>query len=94
VLTCAECHSFQEGDHERSPSLAKVFGSEIASTGYPNYSDGLKQKQGSWDHETLAAFLTAPQDFAPGTGMPAANVDDPDNLNLLIDFLGAYSLQF
>lgn len=94
VLTCAECHSFQEGDHERSPSLAKVFGSQIASTGYPNYSDGLKQKQGSWDHETLATFLTAPQDFAPGTGMPAANVDDPDNLNLLIDFLGAYSLQF
>lgn len=94
VLTCAECHSFQEGDHEKSPSLAKVYGAEIASTSYANYSDALKQKQGTWDHETLAAFLAAPQDFAPGTGMPAVNIEDRNTLNLLVDFLEAYAIQY
>ena len=94
VLACAECHSFQGGDHERSPSLAQIHGSEIASTTYANYSDALRQIRGRWNHETLAAFLEAPQDFAPGTSMAAASRDDAESLSLIIDFLEFYSLQF
>jgi cytochrome c2 len=94
VLACAECHSFQGGDHERAPSLAQVFGSEIAATSYANYSDALRQKQGVWDRETLTTFLASPQDFAPGTSMAAANVDDAESLSLLVDFLEFYAQQF
>ena len=94
VLGCAECHSFQGGDHERAPGLKDIFGAEIASTSFAGYSDALRQKRGIWDRETLTAFLASPQDVAPGTTMAAANVDDAESLSLLVDFLEFYKLQF
>ena len=90
---CAECHSFEVGDSAKSPSLARIFGDPIASTGYPNYSAGLSGKSGRWTKDNLTKFLSNPQAFAPGTPMPPAS-DDPKTIEAIIDYLRDYDQKF
>ena len=86
VSKCAECHSFDVGDSARSPSLARIYGDPIASTGFANYSPGLSGKSGQWTSENLTAFLSNPQAFAPGTMMPQV-ADDPKVVATVVDYL-------
>jgi cytochrome c2 len=62
---CMECHSAPS-----SPQLSAVFGSPIAAQSGVTYSQALRNTAGVWDTETLRAFLTDTEAFAPGTGMP------------------------
>lgn len=91
---CAECHSFQVGDHERSPGLNKIYGDSIAATTFPAYSDGLKARGGKWTRENLIAYLQDPQGFAPGSIMPAANAEDEEVLDALVDYLESLDRAF
>lgn len=92
---CAECHSFQMADDERAPSLARIHDDRIASTGYQGYTSALKRKSKEvWNDENLRAFLTDPEGFAPDTAMPAVVVDDPETIDLLIEFLKLYDTKF
>lgn len=90
---CIECHSFQPGSHAGAPSLASIFGADIASTPYDNYSDALRERDGAWTRENLAAFILDPQAFAPGTAMPDPGVEG-ESLNKLIDLLEAMATTF
>ena len=94
IERCAECHSFVMADHERSPSLARIAGDKIASTSYEGYSDALKKKNGEWTTENLRAFISDPQAFAPGAAMPKVIEDDPETVDLLVDFLENYDTRF
>lgn len=94
ISACAECHSFEVDDHVRSPSLARIFGSKIASTNYDGYSSGLSAQTGTWDEETLTEFLNDPQSFAPGTPMPNPGFDDNRLIASLIAYLKLVSESF
>lgn len=77
IDTCGTCHSFVAGDDAKAPSLARIYGADIASTGYAGYSRALKAKRGRWDRDALEAFIADPDGFAPGAAMPNPGVDDP-----------------
>lgn len=91
---CAECHSLTAGDHERSPSLAEIYGDPIAATTYAGYSAGLKSKSGRWTREALIRFIQDPEDFAPGTTMPPSGVDDKRVAEALVDYLQRRDQEF
>jgi cytochrome c2 len=87
VDRCSECHSFAIDENKRSPSLARVFSAEIASSSYPNYSQGLESRSGRWTTANLRTFLDDPAAFAPGTTMPDPQLPDTETLNALVDYL-------
>lgn len=91
---CVECHSFQIGDDEKAPGLNKIYGDDIASTGYQGYSQGLSNRQGEWTRENLIAFLNDPQGFAPGSIMPASGIEDPRVTDAMVDYLEFLERQF
>lgn len=90
---CVECHSFQIGDDDKAPSLAKIFNDPIGETAFAGYSDGLKSRKGNWDRESLTAFLDNPDAFADSY-MPASGINDPRVTEALIDYLEYLDRQF
>lgn len=91
---CIECHSLNRGDHTKAPSLASIYGNEIASTSYEGYSDALRSKSGDWDRDSLMAYLSDPQGYAPGTYMPYADSEDPRVIEAIVDYLFHLDNQF
>ena len=77
VDACSECHSLGADATDGAPALGGVFGRGIATSRFDGYSGALRAKGGTWDADTLTAFLDAPDAFAPGTGMPDPGLDDP-----------------
>ncbi len=82
---CASCHSF--GDHEADgigPSLDGLIG-RVSGTfpGY-SYSSAMSNPETSvvWTNFTLAAFLTNPDLYYPGTKMAAAPLSYSDSLQV------------
>jgi cytochrome c2 len=87
VTTCAECHSFApEGAGGSAPTLWAVWQRDIASLPGTDYSTGLKAIPGRWDRATLAAYLAAPGNFAPGTAMPSPGLG-PDDIDAVLNAL-------
>ena len=81
-------HAWLPNAYAFAPSLATVYGSDIASTSYEGYSDGLLAKSGVWTPEALAAFLADPDGFAAGTLMPMPEFASEEIRGTLIAFLG------
>ena len=94
VTRCAECHSFAIGANQKTPSLGRIFGDDIASTDFPAYSGALSAKAGKWTEENLAKFLADPQSFAPGATMTYGIGDDPALVKAVIDYLKFYDNRF
>mmetsp|Transcript_2927 Transcript_2927/g.3607 ORF Transcript_2927/g.3607 Transcript_2927/m.3607 type:complete len:109 (-) Transcript_2927:43-369(-) len=83
---CAVCHSFAA--HGTGPSLAKVFGSTIASKEGFTYSKALSGKSSmKWTEANLGKYLKSPADFAPGNAMAFAGVPNPKERADLIAYL-------
>lgn len=72
--SCNECHSYEPQVHGAGPSLYGLVGGSIASTAFGSYSEGLRNKGGTWDQATLAAYLHKPEEVAPGTAMTGLGV--------------------
>lgn len=87
IEACSQCHSLQVGNHQGAPSLAKIFGADIASTSFAGYSKALLEKSGAWTPEALKAFLANPQAAVPGTPMPSPNIADPAVIDGLVQVL-------
>ena len=71
---CYACHSVQPDETGlEGPNLAGVVGRTVASAPDFAYSNGLKalpaRGYNTWTQAALDAFLTSPEDFAPGTSM-------------------------
>jgi cytochrome c2 len=86
---CSGCHATQPtGGNTIGPNLRGVFGRRVASLGdYPNYSPALRKSGGKWTEERLDAFLKAPGEAFPGTGMDYGGVADKGERAAIISFL-------
>ncbi len=87
---CATCHSNDtSGKHKIGPNLHKVFGAKKAANADFAYSDAMKGKGGSWDTDSLFAFLKKPVAFVPGTKMTFPGLKDPKEIADVIKYLQA-----
>jgi cytochrome c2 len=84
---CMECHSLDEGDHARAPSLAKVYGTPIGSSAYAGYSQAMRAQSGTWTRGRLDEFLRDPGALVPGSPMANFGVADPEVRGTLVSLL-------
>ncbi len=87
IQNCMECHSLDEHDSVRAPSLAKVLGAKLGSTDYQHNSDSLRNDERIWTRELLSDFLVAPETVIPGTTMPSSNLNDPLVVDAIVSAL-------
>lgn len=87
---CAACHNAEPGGaNALGPALYGVMGNPVA--GHPGFafSEALKSKGGSWDWETMSAWLANPKKFAPGTKMTFAGLGNPQDRADVMAFLNS-----
>ena len=87
---CAACHNAEPGGaNALGPALYGVMGNPVA--GHPGFafSDALKGKGGTWDWETMSAWLASPKKFAPGTKMTFAGLGNPQERADVMAFLNS-----
>ncbi|MBL6931452.1 MAG: c-type cytochrome [Rhodospirillales bacterium] len=86
---CAICHSLTpNGKHRSGPHLEGLFGRLSGSLGDYNYSEAMRTLGVTWTRKTVRQlFFIGPDKFVPGTKMPIQKVSDPEDLNMLIDYL-------
>ena len=82
---CRGCHAVSI-----APTLRGLIGRPVASVaGFAGYSDALKAKSDMvWSEAAVDTFLTAPQDFAPGTLM-VKTIPDPQQRADIIAYIAS-----
>jgi cytochrome c len=87
---CAACHSFEQGGAAKiGPPLWDVVGRDIASVEGFAYSDALLDKEGEWILEALNEFIHNPKEYAPGTKMAFAGIQNPEDLADVLVYLNS-----
>lgn len=87
---CAACHNADPGGaHALGPNLHAIMGAAVAGKPGYAYSDALKGKGGTWDWDTMSAWLASPKKFAPGTKMTFAGLSSPEERANLMVWLNA-----
>ena len=75
---CIACHSLATERHGMGPHLVGVIGRRIGEAeGWP-FSGALRSLDGVWTPESLARFLAAPRQFAPGTTMEPSGLAESE----------------
>lgn len=88
---CLMCHSLdKDGPNKIGPHLWDVSGRPKASIADYKYSPALSKIGGSWDDDSLFAFLHKPSSYAPGTKMSFAGLSKPQDIADVILFLKTY----
>ena len=86
---CSECHSIREGRNKKGPSLFGIVGRHAGSLPDYRYTDALKQAGWTWTPQKLQWYLSQPARQAnPGTRMKYDGLDDAEQRDDLISFLG------
>lgn len=89
---CIQCHTDTKGGPNKvGPNQWGVVGDPIAHRTDYAYSEAMKKKGGSWDYETLNAFLAHPKKFIPGTKMAFIGLSKPQDRADLIAYLRTMS---
>ena len=87
---CSGCHTINQGGaHGQGPNLWATMGRPVAGHAGFAYSDALRGKGGTWDWETMSAWLTSPRAFAPGTRMGFGGMSNPQDRADLLLYLNA-----
>lgn len=85
---CAACHvNDTSGKHKVGPNLHGVVGAPVARHADFAYSNGMKEKGGSWTPENLFAFLKKPRDYVAGTKMSFPGLKDPKEIANVVKYL-------
>ncbi|WP_375258504.1 c-type cytochrome [Citreimonas sp.] len=85
---CRACHQVGEGAQNRmGPHLNDILGRAVGGVEDFRYSGAMTDMGGTWDHDTLAQFLTDPRGTVPGTKMAFAGLRDPQDVEALIAYL-------
>jgi cytochrome c2 len=85
VFACLYCHHFGPTNAtDFAPSLTNVLGRKIGSDNF-RYSAALRTKEGVWTEKSLRAFVSNPDRFASGTGMPNLNLSQEQLDDVLQD---------
>lgn len=87
---CAACHNADPGGaNALGPGLYGVMGNPVAAHPGFAFSDALKSKGGTWDWETMSAWLANPRGFAQGTKMTFAGLSNPQDRADIMLFLNS-----
>jgi cytochrome c len=87
---CTACHNAdQGGSNALGPGLYGVMGNPVAAHPGFAFSDALKSKGGTWDWDTMSAWLASPKKFAPGTKMTFAGLSNPQDRANIMAFLNS-----
>jgi cytochrome c2 len=92
IGACLQCHGETiDGEPGNAPTLRGVVGRKIAATNFDRYSEGLKNRTGVWNNETLNEFLRDVDGFAPGSTMYFSGITDEAIRSKVIEYLNAVS---
>jgi cytochrome c len=88
---CATCHNADNGGaNGLGPNLWSTMGNTIAHRPDFTYSEPLRSHGGTWDWETMSAWLHSPRTFANGTRMTFAGLSDPQDRADVMLFLNQH----
>lgn len=82
---CKACHQLgPDARNGTGPELNGIIGRPVASVEGFRYSDALTARGGTWDAQSLGAYLANPRKAVPGTRMAFPGLrSDADTANLL-----------
>jgi cytochrome c len=87
---CAACHTITPGGpNGLGPNLHGIMGKPFASKPGFAYSDALKTKGGTWDWESMSAWLLSPKKFVQGTKMTFAGLSKPEDRANILAYMNA-----
>lgn len=90
---CQSCHTVDAGGANGiGPNLAGVMGGPVAAKGGFAYSGELKALGGTWDWDTMNAWLKNPKSYVPGTKMSFAGlskIEDRAAIAMYLNSIGA-----
>ncbi len=84
---CKACHSTSSNTNDVGPGLGGIFNRKIGTISDYRYSKALRSANGSWNKETLNAFIENPQSTFPGNRMPYSGLTNQEERLALIDYL-------
>lgn len=88
---CQACHNADNGGaNGLGPNLWGTAGAAVAHRTDYSYSEPLRSHGGTWDWETLSAWLHSPRTFASGTKMTFAGLSDPQDRADILLFLNQH----
>ncbi|MCW3783363.1 c-type cytochrome [Defluviimonas salinarum] len=83
---CKACHKL-DGSNGTGPHLDGVVNRAVGAVAGFGYSDAMAGHGGTWDPETLSAFLEDPKGNVAGTKMSFAGLKKPEDRANLIAYL-------
>lgn len=85
---CAACHTFNAGGaNGLGPNLYGVLNRAKGSAPGFKYSDGMLEKGGVWDYDSLNHFLWKPKAYVTGTKMNYIGLRKPEDRAAMIAWL-------
>ncbi|WLH37947.1 c-type cytochrome [Pseudomonas sp. FP2196] len=85
---CGVCHAVKKDVAGlMGPNLNGVIGRKSGSLAGFSYSPAMRNKDVTWQAETIAELITQPQAYVPGTYMPYMGLASADDRQAVVCFL-------
>ena len=83
---CGQCHRARNRRHDVGPHLVGVVGRRAGAAAGYNFSAAFAALDHVWTDERLVQFLTATDEFAPGSQMPNTGVSE-EQARIIVEYL-------